>query len=175
MNAQKLLKKSLKNFTRPQLDFLNSTFYQQCGLAGLLRFDMTKGEELKTVADFTGVNERTVRRWFDGEPAHPSAIMLLLYAYTGFPQQGIWSGWQLTPDYLLSPTGEKVTPRMVAVLWQWRIERQSMQSRIAELEREKRRFANASRIETMNKVEQASKLLAEVVNFKGYPGEAMTA
>ena len=117
MNKQNLLEKNEKILTKQMAEFVYRSFIAQCSLAGIIHSGMKKVEQIEIVARFCGVNIRTIRRWFNGEPAHPSAVRLLFNNYMGFPQHGRWRGWKLEDDRIISPSGEKITPEMIGYLW----------------------------------------------------------
>ncbi|CAN0410015.1 unnamed protein product, partial [Ectocarpus sp. 13 AM-2016] len=95
----------------------SSPFRRQCSLAGVTHGGMSDPIELQTASEFLGVSGRTARRWlFEGVAAHPCAVALLFNLFMGFPQHGKWQGWQLTKDYLISPSSETISPDMIGKL-----------------------------------------------------------
>ena len=164
MNEKNSLKKIRKNFTRQCKNFNSRSFSDQCTLAGIINSTMKETEKHHQISWHLMVSERTARRWLanDAEP-HQCAVALLFNLYMGFPQTGRWAGWSITDDYLVTRTGETITPDMIGKLWLWRNERRTMQGRILALEKEIKTLLSERDTDNLNKIFEAKRLLDEAL------------
>ena len=163
MHKKNSSKKMRKIFTRQCKNFISRTFSDQCTLAGVINPAMSDAEKLQQLNWHLMISERTAKRWLSGAEPHPSAVMLLFNLYMGFPQTGRWAGWSITDDYLITRTGETITPDMIGKLWLWRNERRTMQGRILELEKENEALKKIFRPDTAEKLHEANRLLSEAL------------
>lgn len=165
MDKKNSSKKIKKNFTKAELIFISAPFRRKCSLAGVTHGGMSDAKEVANISEFMGINGRTARRWLNDEAApHPAAIALLFNLYMGFPQQGRWQGWQLTNDYLISPSSETISPDMIGKLWLWRNEKSALQQRINALSFENERLKRLGTPQAQQAIQSAITSLSAVIS-----------
>lgn len=166
MDKKNLCKKNKKYLSKTEYIFISAPFRRKCSLAGLTHGGMSDAQEIATLSDFFGVAGRTVRRWLNDEtPPHPCAVMLLNNLYMGFPQHGRWQGWQLTDDYLVTPSSETITPDMIGRLWLWRNEKSTLQHRVNALKFENERLKRLGSADTQQAIQSAISTLSSVIEI----------
>lgn len=164
MDKKNLWKKNKKNYSKAELIFYSAPFRRKCSLAGLTHGGMSDAQEIATLSDFFGVAGRTVRRWLNDEVIpHPCAVGLLNNLYMGFPQHGRWQGWQLTHDYLVTPSSETISPDMIGKLWLWRNEKSALQQRVNALSFENERLKRMGAPHTQQVIQNAISTLSSVI------------
>jgi hypothetical protein len=149
-NKVKIIQKRFKSALNM---FKNQTFIAQCSQAGLIDITMTKTFKVENCAFYLGVNARTIQRYFAGYTPHPSVSILLFNMKTGISQNGVWSGWSMKDNELISPSNESVNPDIISRLWLWRNERDTAQRKIAGLEQTIAKFEN---LDTVLKLDMES-------------------
>jgi hypothetical protein len=81
----------------------------------------------------------------------------------GFPQHGRWQGWQLTHDYLVTPSSETISPDMIGKLWLWRNEKSALQQRVNALSFENERLKRMGAPHTQQVIQNAINTLSSVI------------
>ena len=165
MHKKNSWKKIEKSLSQAGKLFVSSPFARQCSLSGVINGTMSKAYQLEKLSLMFGVSVRTVRRWMNGEDkAHPCAVALLKNLFMGFPQQGRWRGWYMADDYLVSPSGETLSPDMIGRLWLWRNERELQLSRIRELTRENQSLMRMGSDDARKAISNAVKSLSSLID-----------
>ena len=158
-------KKFDKNFRLDAAEFLSSSFYKQCWLAGLIHAGMSNAERLEKVSYCLGVCVRTVRRWFDGDSEpHPSAVRLLLAHHEGVPLGLDWQGWRVTGGQLVSPTGFAVTPEIENRIWWLTNELRQVRHELAVARVRVRELEKSGSGIALHKIQAAVSMLESVVS-----------
>lgn len=165
MDKKNLCKKNKKYFSKAELIFISAPFRRKCSLAGITHGGMSDSQEINVLVELFGVAGRTVRRWLNEEvKPHPCAVALLNNLYMGFPQQGRWQGWQITPDYLISPSSETISPDMIGKLWLWRNEKSTLQQRVNALRFENEQLKRLGAPQTQQAIQSAISSLSSVIS-----------
>lgn len=165
MHYKNSCEKNKKYLSKAEKLFLDSPFIRQCSLAGVFHLDMSPADCLTNLCTVLNVSPRTGQRWLDGKTApHPTALSLLFNLYMGFPQHGKWQGWQLSNDYLQSPSGETITPDMIGRLWLWRNEKRSLLHKVNALTLENKRLVSLGNDKTRQIITDAVGLLNQLTD-----------
>jgi hypothetical protein len=168
-----MAKKNCKNFKKnskhysPGLEsFKKASFKTQCGRAELIHLGHSLTEQIDIISNALDISARTARRWLSGEAIpHPCAVRLLYQLKQGIPQTGRWAGWRITPDNIITNTGETISPDMIGRLWLWRNEKQTMQARINALNSKVKKLEQESDKGNLAKIHEAARLLHEVAGL----------
>lgn len=119
--------------------FESESFENMLAIAGIGGWlGMDKSETVRRASEFSGLAERTIRRYIDGKSKpHPALVKLLSITAAGYiPQDGMWKGYKIKPTgEMVSPTGESFTPDRLESLWLELSRKSYMDAKIKHLER----------------------------------------
>ncbi|WP_416308523.1 hypothetical protein [Neptunicella sp. SCSIO 80796] len=160
-------KKIKKSFDTEYQNFKLRPFSEQCFLAGIVHYGIEPAQKYVLVAEYLGISDRTVRRYYDDEQLPTEPVSRLLFVqYCGFAQGCGWSGWKMRNGLLISPTNESVAPDLIGRLWLWRNERNATLGKVKRLEKENERLKKLISPETMDHISNAAAILNNVLTMK---------
>ena len=148
--------------------FESESFENMLAIAGVGGWmGMDKNETIRRATEFSGVSERTIRRYLNGESKpHPTLVKLLKIAAAGYiPQGGIWDGYRIKPNgEMVSKNGQSFTPERLDYLWLELNKKSYMESRIRHLEK---KVENLKAIGMQNRKDAMIKMANNLLSLAG--------
>lgn len=148
--------------------FESESFENMLALAGIGGWmGMDKSETIRRAAEFSGMAERTIRRYIDRESEpHPALVKLLKITAAGYiPQDGMWNGYRIKPTgEMVSSSGESFTPERLESLWLELSRKNYMDAKIKQLEQ---KIENLNAIGMQDRKDALVKMANELLNLAG--------